>query len=120
MKVLVLGRERHLVDASTAIIEENGFRATGVTRDDEALALLDTGQFTAVVVGSGVEFACSSAWSGPPHDAALAVLVSLLQRSRRSASEDPCRDPGSPAPSHLAPLRDLPPALCLRVVCASR
>jgi hypothetical protein len=57
VNVLVLGRERHLVDASTAIIEENGFRATGVTRDDEAFALLDTGQFTAVVVGSGVEFA---------------------------------------------------------------
>ena len=57
MNVLVLGRERHLVDASTAIIEENGFRAVGVTQDDQAFALLDTGEFAAVLVGSGVEYA---------------------------------------------------------------
>ncbi|MFI5688213.1 hypothetical protein [Streptomyces sp. NPDC051636] len=54
--VLVLGRERHLVDASTDIIEANGFNAVGVTRDEEALALLDTGRFIAVLVGSGVEW----------------------------------------------------------------
>ena len=53
--VLVLGRERHLVDASTDIIEANGFNVVGVTRDEEALALLDTGRFIAVLVGSGVE-----------------------------------------------------------------
>lgn len=57
MNVLVLGRERHLVDASTAIIERSGFKAVGVTRDEEAFALLDTGEFKAVLVGSGVEFA---------------------------------------------------------------
>jgi len=55
--VLVLGRERHLVDASMVIITESGFRAVGVTRDEEALELLDTGQFAAVLVGSGVEAA---------------------------------------------------------------
>jgi hypothetical protein len=53
--VLVLGRERHLVDASTAIIEESGFRAVGVTQDAEALALIDSGRFVAVLIGSGVE-----------------------------------------------------------------
>jgi hypothetical protein len=53
--VLVLGRERPLVDASTGIIAENGFRVVGVTRDEEAFALLDTGGFVAVLVGSGVE-----------------------------------------------------------------
>jgi hypothetical protein len=53
--VLVLGRERHLVDVSTAIIEQNGFRAVGVTADEEALALLDTGDFIAVLIGNGVE-----------------------------------------------------------------
>jgi hypothetical protein len=53
--VLVLGRERHLVDASTSILEESGFHAVGVTRDEDALALLDTGRFVAVLVGSGVE-----------------------------------------------------------------
>ena len=54
MKVLVLGRERHLVDASVAIIGENGFEAVGVTRDQDAFAQLDTGEFQAVVVGGGV------------------------------------------------------------------
>jgi hypothetical protein len=53
--VLVLGRERHLVDASMSILQENGFQAIGVTRDEEAFALLDTGRFMAVLVGSGVE-----------------------------------------------------------------
>ncbi|MBG0831917.1 hypothetical protein HS041_29850 [Planomonospora sp. ID67723] len=53
--VLVLGRERHLVDASTSIIEASGFRTVGVTRDEEAFALLDRGEFVAVLVGSGVE-----------------------------------------------------------------
>jgi hypothetical protein len=56
MNVLVLGRERHLVDASTSILAENGFRAVGVTRDEEAFALLDRGEFVAVLVGSGVEY----------------------------------------------------------------
>ncbi|WP_020115970.1 hypothetical protein [Streptomyces canus] len=54
--VLVLGRERHLVDASTDIIEAGGFSVVGVTRDEEALSLLDTGRFIAVLVGSGVEW----------------------------------------------------------------
>jgi chitinase len=53
--VLVLGREQHLVAASTRIIAENGFDVIGVTRDEEAIALLDTGRFVAVLVGSGVE-----------------------------------------------------------------
>jgi DNA-binding response OmpR family regulator len=56
MDVLVLGRERHLVDESTSIIEQSGFRAVGVTRDEEAFALLDSGRFAAVLVGSGVEY----------------------------------------------------------------
>jgi hypothetical protein len=48
MNVLVLGRERQLVDASTAIIEDNGVRAVGVVQDEDAFALLDTGQFVIV------------------------------------------------------------------------
>lgn len=55
--VLVLGREDHLVVASTTIIEENGFRAVGVTRDEDAFKLLDSGEFIAILVGSGVEYA---------------------------------------------------------------
>jgi hypothetical protein len=35
--------------------EENGFRAVGVTRDEEAFALLDAGQFAAVLVAAAVE-----------------------------------------------------------------
>jgi hypothetical protein len=54
MKVLILGRERQLVDESVAIVERNGFEAVGVTRDEEALTQLDTGEFRAVVVGGGV------------------------------------------------------------------
>jgi hypothetical protein len=54
MKVLILGRERSLVDSSVGILEQNGFEAVGVTRDQEAFAQLDTGEFGAVVVGGGV------------------------------------------------------------------
>lgn len=90
MNVLVLGRERHLVDASTAIIEENGFRAVGVTQDDEALALLDTGQFAAVLVGSGVESA-----SRPPvklHAAPHGTVVLEAQRVSMQTVQEHVRD----------------------------
>jgi hypothetical protein len=90
VNLLVLGRERHLVDASTATIEENGFHATGVTRDDEAFALLDTGQFTAVVVGSGVELA-----SRPPvkrHAAPHGTAVLEARRVPMQSVEEHLRD----------------------------
>jgi hypothetical protein len=90
VNVLVLGRERHLVDASTAIIEENGFRAVGVTQDDEALALLDTGQFAAVLVGSGVESA-----SRPPvklHAAPHGTVVLEAQRVSMQTVQEHVRD----------------------------
>jgi hypothetical protein len=48
----------------------SGFHAVGVTRDDEAFALLDTGQFSAVLVGSGVELApADQAARGPTRNA---------------------------------------------------
>jgi len=53
--VPVLGRERQMVDASVGLIEASGFKAVGVTRDEEALSELDSGRFIAVLVGGGVE-----------------------------------------------------------------
>lgn len=53
-KVLVLGRERPLVDRTVALIEQSGFDVIGVTDDAEALGLLDTGRFAAVLIGGGV------------------------------------------------------------------
>ncbi|EIV93559.1 hypothetical protein [Frankia sp. QA3] len=88
--VLVLGRERHLVDASIAIITENGFQAIGVTRDEEAFALLDTGQFAAVLVGSGVEFA-----SRPPvkrHAAPHGTVVLEARRVPMQTVQEHVRD----------------------------
>lgn len=88
--VLVLGRERHLVDASTRIIAENGFRAVGVTQDEEAFALLDTGQFAAVLVGSGVEFE-----SRPPvkqHAAPHGTVVLEAVRVPTQTVEDHLRE----------------------------
>lgn len=97
--ILVLGRERHLVDASTAIIEENGFAAVGVTRDEEALALLDSGRFAAVVVGGGVEQA-----SREP--------IRRHAAPHRTAVLEARRTPGQSAPEHtrdviVPQLRDL-------------
>ena len=89
MNVLVLGRGRHLVDASTAVIEENGFRAVGVTGDDEALALLDTGQFAAVLVGSGVELA--SRQPVRQHAAAHGTVVLEAQRMPMQTIQDHVR-----------------------------
>jgi len=57
MNVLVLGRSWRGVEASAAIIKANGYDAVGVVQDEEAWALLDTGRFNVVVVGTGVEFA---------------------------------------------------------------
>ncbi|MEW1779841.1 hypothetical protein ACWDFR_02195 [Streptomyces sp. 900105755] len=88
--VLVLGRERHLVDASTDIIEANGFTAVGVTRDAEALSLLDTGRFIAVLVGSGVEWE-----SRPPvrrHAAPHGTVVLEAQRVPMQTVQDHVRD----------------------------
>jgi DNA-binding response OmpR family regulator len=55
VNVLVLGRERHLVAASTAVLADHGFAVVGVSRDEEAAAYLDRGTFAALIVGSGVE-----------------------------------------------------------------
>jgi hypothetical protein len=88
--VLVLGREHHLVDASTAIIAENGFRAVGVTRDEEAFALLDSGDFAAVLVGSGVETT-----SRPPvrqHAAAHGTVVLEARRVPMQTVQEHVRD----------------------------
>ncbi|WP_432195583.1 hypothetical protein [Streptomyces sp. bgisy027] len=88
--VLVLGRERHLVDASTDIIEAGGFKAVGVTRDEEALSLLDTGRFIAVLVGSGVEWE-----SRPPvreHAAAHDTVVLEARRIPMQTVQDHVRD----------------------------
>lgn len=88
--VLVLGRESHLVDASTAIIVESGFHAVGVTRDEEAIALLDSGQFAAVLVGSGVE-----AKSRPPvkkHAAPHGTVVLEAQRVPMQTVQEHVRD----------------------------
>jgi hypothetical protein len=88
--VLIFARGRHLVDASTAIIAENGFHAVGVTRDDEALAQLDTGRFAAVLVGRGVERA-----SRPPirqHAASHGTLVIEAQPGPRQSIQDYVRD----------------------------
>ena len=88
--VLVLGRERHLVDASTAIIEENGFHAVGVTQDAEALALIDSGHFVAVLLGSGVEPA-----SRPPvreHAAARGTAVLEARRVLTQTVQDHVRE----------------------------
>jgi hypothetical protein len=78
VKVLVLGRERHLVDASTDIIEDSGFKAVGVIRDEEAFALLDSGEYRAVLVGSGVELA-----SRPPVRQHAAVHGTAVLEARR-------------------------------------
>ncbi|MET9358398.1 hypothetical protein ABZY14_36590 [Streptomyces sp. NPDC006617] len=88
--VLVLGRERHLVDASTDIIEAGGFNAVGVTRDEEALSLLDSGRFIAVLVGSGVEWD-----SRPPvreHAAAHGTVVLEARRIPMRTVQDHVRD----------------------------
>jgi hypothetical protein len=90
VRVLVLGRERQLVDASTAVIEEHGFQTVGVTRDEEAFALLDSGQFAAVLVGSGVEFA-----SRPPvkqHAAPHGTVVLEARRVPLQTVQDHVRD----------------------------
>lgn len=76
--VLVLGRERHLVDASTAVLEEHGFAAVGVTRDEEAFTRLGTEKYLAVLVGSGVE----SASRGPIKEHAAAHGTVVLEARR--------------------------------------
>lgn len=90
MNVLVLGRESHLVEASVTIIEQNGFDVLGVTRDEEALKLLDSGRFAAILVGSGVEFA-----SRPPvrqHAAAQGTVVLEAQRVPSQTVQEHVRD----------------------------
>ncbi len=89
MNVLVLGRERHLVDASVSIIEENGYSVVGVTKDEEAFELLDSGRFGAVLVGSGVEYS-----SRPPvreHAAAHGTVVLEAQRVASQTVQDHVR-----------------------------
>ncbi len=53
--VLVVGRGGHVVTAVVAALADHGITAVGATTDADALARLDEGGLTALVVGAGVE-----------------------------------------------------------------
>jgi hypothetical protein len=54
MRTLVLGRTPERVSAVLAILRMDGFDAEGVSTDDEARSLLESGEFGVLIVGGGV------------------------------------------------------------------
>ena len=55
MRVLLLGRHRPMMDAATSLAAANGFDNDGVLTDEEAVAAIETGRYSAVTIGGGVE-----------------------------------------------------------------
>ncbi|OON79187.1 hypothetical protein [Streptomyces tsukubensis] len=55
MKTLVLGRMPARVTEVLATLRADGFDAEGVSTDEEARKLLETGEFGVLIVGGGVE-----------------------------------------------------------------
>ncbi|MBO1330772.1 hypothetical protein [Streptomyces sp. VRA16 Mangrove soil] len=54
MKTLVLGRTPARVTEVLATLRADGFDAEGVSADDEARKLLETGRFAVLIIGGGV------------------------------------------------------------------
>ncbi|MFZ3562565.1 MULTISPECIES: hypothetical protein [unclassified Streptomyces] len=54
MKTLVLGRTPARVTEVLSTLHADGFEAEGVSTDDEARGLLETGQFAVLIIGGGV------------------------------------------------------------------
>ncbi|MEU0966440.1 hypothetical protein ABZ357_13885 [Streptomyces sp. NPDC005917] len=54
MRTLVLGRTPARVTAVLATLRADGFDAEGVSTDEEALKLLETGEFKVLIIGGGV------------------------------------------------------------------
>ncbi|MGP3776880.1 hypothetical protein ACTWJ8_39220 [Streptomyces sp. SDT5-1] len=54
MKTLVLGRTPARVTEVLATLHEDGFEAEGVSTDDEARKLIESGEFGVLVIGGGV------------------------------------------------------------------
>ncbi|MFE8949788.1 hypothetical protein [Streptomyces sp. NPDC007856] len=54
MHILILDRDRPLIDRVASLLRQQGFDVTGVTRDEEAVARLETGAVDGLVIGGGV------------------------------------------------------------------
>lgn len=54
-RVLVIGREGHVVEAVLPAIRAHGIEAAGATADAEAVAVLDAGGVSLLIIGGGVE-----------------------------------------------------------------
>jgi hypothetical protein len=60
------------------MLREQGYHAVGVTRDEEAITCLGTGEFTALLIGSGVERASR----GPLRRHAATHRTTVIQAHR--------------------------------------
>lgn len=61
MSTLVVARGQRPIDAVVAVLRGDGFDAAGTTDDNKALALLQAGGVTTLVIGGGVEQASREA-----------------------------------------------------------
>ncbi|MHB9756618.1 hypothetical protein ACYBSK_19800 [Streptomyces sp. BYX5S] len=55
MRTLVLGRTPARVTEVLGTLHADGFDAAGVSTDEEARSLLETGEFAVLIIGGGVE-----------------------------------------------------------------
>lgn len=55
--ILVIGRSQSVVDTVISTLQANRLNAIGVTKDEDAIAHLQSGNIAAIVIGGGVEWA---------------------------------------------------------------
>lgn len=53
--ILVIGRHQFIMDRVIAMLRQHKYNASGVSTDSEAILLLQTEPFDALVIGGGVE-----------------------------------------------------------------
>lgn len=74
MRVLVLGREAMRVETAVAEIASNNIEAVGATTDAEALATIDSGEVTTLVIGAGIETASREALKATSREHEVRVI----------------------------------------------
>jgi hypothetical protein len=85
MIVLTIGRDQAVVDTAADTLRANGFDVVGTVADAAALAVLDTGEITNLIIGGGVEPDSRAALK--ERAAEYAVTVLEAQRGGRGIEE---------------------------------
>jgi CheY-like chemotaxis protein len=75
-RILIIGRHPPIMEKVIALLEKNGYDATGANQNEEAIDLFKVGNFDAVVIGGGVDSESKSLFHNifPAINSAIKIL----------------------------------------------